>query len=100
MIIDVVDLKLETLRFNRSYDTGRYKRGRNIYNNGQVEVTEVNQIDEKNYFIEASVDGNYDDYTTTLEINGNMINHSTCTCEDFYKGNLCKHVIATSMEQM
>ena len=98
MIIDVVDLKLETLRFNRSYDTGRYKRGRNIYNNGQVEVTEVNQIDEKNYFIEASVDGNYDDYTTTLEINGNMINHSTCTCEDFYKGNLCKHVIATSME--
>ena len=100
MIIDVVDLKLETLRFNRSYDTGRYKRGRNIYNNGQVEVTEVNQIDEKNYFIEASVDGNYDDYTTTLEIKGNMINHSTCTCEDFYKGNLCKHIIATSMEAL
>lgn len=100
MIIDVVDLKFETLRFNRSYDTGRYKRGRNIYNNGQVEVIKVDQIDEKNYFIEASVDGNYDDYTTTLEIKGNMINHSTCTCEDFYKGNLCKHIIATSMEAL
>lgn len=100
MIIDVVDLKFETLRFNRSYDTGRYKRGRNIYNNGRVEVIKVDQIDEKNYFIEAVVDGNYDDYTTTLEIKGNMINHSTCTCEDFYKGNLCKHIIATSMEAL
>ena len=47
MIIDVVDLKLETLRFNRSYDTGRYKRGRNIYNNGQVEVTEVTKLMRK-----------------------------------------------------
>lgn len=23
---------------------------------------------------------------------------STCTCEDYYNGNLCKHIIATSME--
>ena len=27
-----------------------------------------------------------------------MINNCTCTCEDYYKGYLCKHIIATSME--
>ena len=98
MIIDVVDLDFETLRFNRRYDPTRYRRGTNIYNKGLVEVETVNKIDEKNYSIEASVEGNYDTYTTRLEICGNMINKSTCTCEDYHKGNLCKHIIATSME--
>lgn len=98
MIIDVVDLNFETLRFNKRYDPTRYRRGTNIYNKGLVEVETVNKIDEKNYSIEASVEGNYDTYTTRLEICGNMINKSTCTCEDYHKGNLCKHIIATSME--
>ncbi len=98
MIIDVIDLELKTLNFNRRYDSARYRRGRGIYDRGLVEVQNVNKIDEKNYSIEASVDGNYDTYTTYLEICGNMINKSTCTCEDYYNGNLCKHIIATSME--
>ncbi len=98
MIIDVIDLELKTLNFNRRYDSARYRRGRGIYDRGLVEVQNVNKIDEKNYSIEASVDGNYDTYTTYLEICGNMINKSTCTCEDYYSGNLCKHIIATSME--
>ena len=33
---------------------------------------------------------------TTLNIANNLIKNSTCTCEDYYKGNLCKHIIATS----
>ncbi len=98
MIIDVTDLNFETLNFNRRYDSARYRRGTSIYNNGLVEVQNVNKIDEKNYSIEATVEGNYDTYTTYLEICGNMINKSTCTCEDYYNGNLCKHIIATSME--
>ncbi len=98
MIIDVVDLNFEKLDFNRRYDPTRYRRGTNIYNRGNVTVESVNKIDEENYLIEASVEGNYDTYTTNLEICGNMINKSTCTCEDYYKGNLCKHIIATSME--
>ena len=98
MIIDVIDLEFKTLNFNRSYDSARYRRGRGIYNRGLVEVKNVNKIDEENYSIEASVDGNYDTYTTHLEICGNKINKSTCTCEDYYNGNLCKHIIATSME--
>ncbi len=98
MIIDVIDLEFKTLNFNRRYDSARYRRGNSIYNNGLVKVQKVNKIDEKNYTIEASVEGNYDTYTTYLEICGNMINKSRCTCEDYYKGNLCKHIIATSME--
>lgn len=98
MIIDVVDLEFETLQFNRRYDPSRYKRGTNLYNKGLATVENVNKIDEKNYLIEASVEGNYDTYTTTLTICGNMIQKSTCTCEDYYNGNLCKHIIATSME--
>ncbi len=98
MIIDVVDLKLETLNFTKKYDFARYRRGTTIYNNGLVEVKSVNKKDEKSYFIEASVEGNWDTYRTTLEIKGNTIKQSTCTCEDYYGGNLCKHIIATSME--
>lgn len=98
MIIDVVDLKFKTLHFSQRYDPTRYKRGTQIYNRGSVTIEEVNKIDESNYEIEAAVDGNYDVYTTKLTIAGNMINKNTCTCEDYYNGNLCKHIIATSME--
>lgn len=74
MIIDVVDLNLETLRFSRRYDPSRYKRGRVIYNNEKVLIDMVNKIDEEEFNIEATVEGNYDTYKTTLEIwNGNIL---------------------------
>ena len=98
MIIDVIDLKLNTLNFNKRYETLRYKRGKNIYNNGFVQVDKVDKKNEKNYYVEATVEGNYDTYITTLEISGETITNSTCTCEDYNNGNLCKHIIATSME--
>ncbi len=100
MIIDVIDLKLKTLQFNRSYDTARYNRGVKIYNNEYVKIQQVEETEDKSYKIAASVIGNYDMYTTTLEIKGNLITKSSCTCEDYYKGNLCKHIIATSMETL
>ena len=98
MIIDVVELELETLNFTRRYDPARYRRGTTIYNNGLVEIESVDKKDEGTYLVEASVEGNYDTYRTTLEIKENTIKQSTCTCEDYYGGNLCKHIIATSME--
>ena len=98
MIIDVVDLKFETLNFNRSYDNSRYRKGSSIYNNGFVKVKSVDKINENEFYIRASVKGNYGTYTTTLNISNNTINKYTCTCADFSNGYLCKHIIATSME--
>lgn len=98
MIIDVAELEFEKLHFDRSYDSARYRRGTSIYNKGCVEIRQVNQIDKESYSVEASVDGNFDEYTTTLKIKGNLIKNYTCTCEDYYKGYLCKHILATSME--
>ena len=98
MIIDVVDLSFETLQFTRRYDTNRYKRGTQIYNRGNVQVEEVETNGDNHYTIEATVEGNYDNYTTKLSIDGNTIKDSSCTCEDYRNGNLCKHIIATSME--
>lgn len=97
MIIDVVDLEFQTLNFNKRYDTNRYKRGTTIYRNGNASIDKVEKINNE-YFVKATVEGNYDTYNTNLTINGNMITKSSCTCEDFYNGNLCKHIIATSME--
>ena len=98
MIIDVIDLELKNLQFSRNYDTNIYLRGKTLYNREKVEVEKVEKLDDKNYFVEANVDGNFDTYETTLNIANNLIKNSTCTCEDYYKGNLCKHIIATSME--
>ena len=98
MIIDVVDLNLKTLQFNKRYDMSRYNRGNQIYNRGDVQVEKVETDGENNYEIKATVEGNYDNYTTKLSISGNLIKESSCTCEDYNKGNLCKHIIATSME--
>ncbi len=98
MIIDVVNLNLKTLHFNRQYDTARYKRGKSLYNRKSVQVKNVDKTGETSYEVEAYVDGNYDTYTVELSINGNLIHKSKCTCEDYKKGNLCKHIIATSME--
>lgn len=98
MIVDVIDLNFETLNFSKRYDPARYRRGRGLYNRGLVDVQNVNKIDEGKYSVEASVDGNYDTYTTYLEISGIMINKYSCTCADYDNGYLCKHIIATSME--
>ena len=98
MLIDVIDLNFETLNFKRRYDSVRYKRGRNIYNYENVSIEKVDKLDNNNYIVEALVQGNYDIYKTKLNISNLVIDNCTCTCEDFYKGNLCKHIIATYLE--
>ena len=98
MIIDVIDLNLTALQFTRKYDTNRYQRAGKLYRREAVTIEEVKKEKENTYYVEASVEGNYDIYTTTLTIHGNTITDSTCTCEDYNKGNLCKHIIATSIE--
>ena len=98
MVIDVTDLNIETLNFPQKCDSKRHKRGEKIYNDDLVEILQVNKIDNENYLVKATVEGNYDTYITNLEILKNTIINYSCTCEDFYNGNLCKHIIATAIE--
>lgn len=99
MIIDVIDLEIKDLQFNKKYNTARYNRGRSIYNNGHAEIEKVEKINNNEYIIEGSVIGSYyNEYKTSLRIKGNMINSYKCTCEDYKLGSICKHIIATSME--
>ena len=99
MIIDVIDLKFDKLNFIRHYDPERLARGRIVYRSQSAAVTKVEKIDKTNYVIEAKVEGTYErEYDVKLKINDNYIRECSCTCEDFYNGNLCKHILATSME--
>ena len=98
MIIDVVDLKLESLNFSKSYDPERQKRGKALYKNEYVQVTSVNKIDDSNYKVIANVEGIYGYYKVELNIKGNMVKTSSCTCKDNEKGNICKHILATCLE--
>ena len=98
MIIDVTDLEIDVLNFKKSYDPERQRRGKRIYDEEDVTIKEVDKKTEEEYEVKARVNGNYDIYTTKLNINKKMINDWSCTCEDYYNGNICKHIIATSYE--
>ena len=101
MIIDVMDLELETINLNRSYDNGRNFKAKRIYSNGEVEVEIVEKLEDKQgdvYKITAKVEGNYDTYTVKLKLQNSMLKECSCTCPDNDKGNLCKHTLATCME--
>lgn len=98
MEIDVIDLNFDELNFSRRYDNSRRDRGNRIYRSRAVTIREVYKIDDHNYKILALVRGNYGLYRVNLSICGTIINESSCTCEDYQNGNLCKHIIATSME--
>lgn len=99
MVIDVMELNFQKLNFIRSYENSRRLRGRAIYYSEMARVTKVEKIDEKNYIISAKVEGSHDnEYDVTLKINDTYIRECSCTCDDFYNGNICKHIIATSME--
>ena len=98
MVIDVVDLNFKTLNFSKRYEGSRYRKGIQLYNRRNAQIDKIETDGKNNYEIKATVEGNYDTYNTKLSISGTLIKDSSCTCEDFYKGNLCKHIIATSME--
>ena len=99
MIIDVVDLTLKTLNFIEKYDPSRLKKAKTLYNNEDAEVTKVEKLDDNSLIVWGRVVGNYwSQYSTKLEIKGSTVNKWSCTCEDYKAGNLCKHILATSLE--
>lgn len=99
MIVDIKDLDFKRLQLGRSYEETRYARGNILYRRGSVEIQKVELNEDNTYTIEAHVKGSQEQtYQTTLLISGNFIQDSSCTCLDYKAGNLCKHIIATSME--
>lgn len=99
MIIDVVDLTLKKLNFIEKYDPSRLKKAKTLYNNEDAEVTKVEKLDDNSLIVWGRVVGNYwSQYSTKLEIKGSTVNKWSCTCEDYKAGNLCKHILATSLE--
>ncbi len=98
MVIDVIDLDFDSLDFNRDYEKGRYSRGRDLYNREKAIIKNVDKINEDSYVIDAKVQGNYGLYSVKLKIQGDKIKDSSCTCEDYNNGYLCKHIIAAAME--
>ena len=99
MIVDIKDLDFKRLQLGRSYEETRYAKGNILYRRGSVEIQKVELNEDNTYTIEANVKGSQEQtYQTTLLISGNFIQDSSCTCLDYKAGNLCKHIIATSME--
>ena len=49
MVIDVMDLNINKLLFNRPYDSRRLRRGRDLYERQNVTIELVDQIGENEY---------------------------------------------------
>ena len=97
MIVDVEDLNIGSLRFSKSYDSNRNRRGKNLYSDNCVNIEQVDENGDK-VCVDAKVEGNYGDYTVKLEIHGDHVEKYYCSCMDFDTGNICKHILATCME--
>ena len=98
MIIDVIDLKIDSLNFLRSYDYERKRRGEQLYRRGCVQIKEVDKKENNEYKVTAYVEGNYDYYAVVLNIVGNVVKKYSCECKDYQGGNICKHILATCSE--
>lgn len=69
-----------------------YKRGQRLYRNGAFVLQEKNV--EDGIFV-YNVDGNYDDYTTAVEMTNGTVKTS-CDCP--YPGTGCKHTVAILLD--
>jgi len=69
-----------------------YKRGQRLYRNGAFALQEKNV--EDGIFV-YNVDGNYDDYTTAVEMTNGTVKTS-CDCP--YPGTGCKHTVAILLD--
>ena len=74
----------------------RLNRARRIVSKGKVEIKKVNYEDPNNFEISAEVEGNYDNYTTTIKVENGELEIAECECQDYYnRYAACKHIAAT-----
>ena len=101
MIVDITDLNFTNLSFSKHYDSTREYRARSIYKEKKVKINKVEKLEENNKEVcnvFSTVYGNYDNYDIYINIENSTVTKSTCTCPDYEKGNVCKHILATCME--
>ena len=74
----------------------RLTRAKRIVEQGKVEIKKVNYEDPNNFEISAEVEGNYDNYTTTIKVESGELEIAECECQDYYnRYAACKHIAAT-----
>ena len=74
----------------------RLNRARRIVSKGKVEIKKVNYEDPNNFEVSAEVEGNYDNYTTTIKVENGELEIAECECQDYYnRYAACKHIAAT-----
>ena len=74
----------------------RLTRAKRIVKQGKVEIKKVNYEDPNNFEISAEVEGNYDNYTTTIKVESGELEIAECECQDYYnRYAACKHIAAT-----
>ena len=74
----------------------RLNRARRIVSKGKVEIKKVNYEDPNNFEVSAEVEGNYDNYTTTIKVENGELEVAECECQDYYnRYAACKHIAAT-----
>ena len=74
----------------------RLTRAKRIVKQNKVEIKKVNYEDPNNFEISAEVEGNYDNYTTTIKVESGELEIAECECQDYYnRYAACKHIAAT-----
>ncbi len=99
MVIDVIELDLNVVNFEKQYESSRIRRAKEIFKNGDVTVKEVEKLEDEKFKVLAEVNGRYHNhYRVDLVLNKDTVKKYECTCEDYKNGYICKHILATSME--
>jgi len=74
----------------------RLTRAKRIVKQNKVEIKKVNYEDPNHFEVSANVEGNYDNYTTTIKVEGGELEVAECECQDYYnRYAACKHIAAT-----
>ena len=98
MIIDVIDLKQKEINFTKQYTTKLFAKGKTIFHNGMVDIRTVQMDSNGEYTIYSKVGNYWNPHDVMININENMATKYGCDCQNYKKGEICEHIIATSFE--
>lgn len=98
MIIDVIDLNQKDINFTKPYKTNLFSKGRLLFDNGMVDIGQVQRNSEGDVIVYANVGNYWNPYKIRLNLSGNMAMDYACTCRNYKQGEICEHIIASCFE--